>query len=454
SVAVFDAGQPGGGMTSRTSGHLTFESDDYYHELIRVHGKDKANAYYRSQAAAVDRIEEIARLEGIACDFDRVDGYLFAANADDEKTIEDEYTAARESGFTLAELVPTVPSLKTRKAVRFPYQARFHVLKYLTGLVAALEKRSVHIYGSTRVASVKEDGDVVHLKSENGHDIRARHVVMATNTPTNDLVAIHTKQAPYRTYVFATPVPKGSVIDALIWDSEDPYHYIRIQPRENDDLLIVGGEDHKSGMESDGAARIAKLRRWAEALFGPLPELEYEWSGQIYEPVDFVSFDGLNPGDKRTYVITGDSGEGLTSGVAGAMLIADLIKGSADKDTTELYDPTRKSLRTAPTFIDENADVPANLAEHLTGGEVESLDALKPGQGGLVRQGTRKIAAYRDDKGALHLVSSTCTHLGCVVHFNPFERCWDCPCHGSQFSVDGAVLAGPANSPLERVDPG
>ncbi len=295
---------------------------------------------------------------------------------------------------------------RTRRAIQFPDQARFHAIKYVKGLIGALEKRDVPILGDTRVLSVQETKDGVRLETEGGFDVRAQHAVIATNSPVNDLVALHTKQAPYRSYVFASPVQKGRVPDALIWDTEDPYHYVRIQPGETDDLLIVGGADHKSGTEDDAGQRIEGLRHWAETLFGPLAAPEYAWSGQVYEPVDHVSFAGLNPGSKRTYVITGDSGEGLTSGVAGALLIASALEGHADRETEELYDPARKSLLAIGTFVRENVDVPMNLAEHLTGGEVASLDALNPGEGGLVRRGLEKIAAYRDDAGEIHCVSS------------------------------------------------
>ena len=454
-VVVLDAGPPGGGMTSRTSGHLSYEFDDYYAELARLHGGDNAKAYFESQSAAVDRVEQIAWLEGIECSFARVSGYLFAKDASDDGEIEKEWHAARDAGFADSALLATVPGLKTGKAIHFPRQARFHVMKYVVGLVDALRGRGVRIFGGTRVLSVREDDDGIAAETENGHTIRALHAVIATNSPINDVLAMHTKQAPYRTYVFASSVPKGLVPDALIWDSDDPYHYVRIEPRLEDDLVIVGGEDHKSGLENDGTNRIAKLHAWAARLLGTtLAEPVFAWSGQVYEPVDHVSFAGRNPGSKNTFVITGDSGEGLTSGVAGAMLIADLIAGRQNRIVEELYDPARTSLHTLGTFVRENATAPAELAQHLTGGEIAGFDQLKPGDGALVRHGLAKVAAYRDEAGTLHLVSSTCTHLGCVVHFNAFERCWDCPCHGSQFGIDGEVLAGPARRPLKKIETG
>jgi hypothetical protein len=325
-------------------------------------------------------------------------------------------------------------------------------LKYLLGLTEAMRRGGVALHDRTRVLSVTESKGGIDLKTSAGNTIKASLAVVATNSPVNDLMAIHTKQAPYRTYVIAVPVAKGSVPDVLLWDTEDPYHYVRLQPRTDDDLLIVGGEDHKSGMASDGSERIQALHTWAERLFGPLGKIEYAWSGQVYEPVDMVPFIGRNPGNENVYVVTGDSGEGLTSGVAGAMMIAALAT-EGECPWSPVYQPTRKSLRSLGTFVKENMDVAKDMAEHATAGEVSELSEIPAGHGALTRLKGEKIAAYRDQDGNLHLVSATCTHVGCVVHFNPFECCWDCPCHGSQFGIDGRVLAGPAIKPLEPRQP-
>lgn len=446
-VAVLDAGTIGGGMTARTSAHLSFEFDDFYHELIRLRGEDEARQYFQSQKAAVDRIEEIARRENIACDFARIPGYLFSPDPSGKELISKEMVAARKVGFADVALLETLPDHATGQALYFPDQARFHPLKYLSGLAAALKRGGAVLHGETRVVSSTETQDGVAVETAAGNTVRAAVAVMATNTPVNDRLAIHTKQAPYRTYVVAAAVAKGTVPDALFWDTEDPYHYVRLQPREQDDLLIVGGEDHKSGMAADGGARIAALRGWAERLFGPLGQTEFAWSGQVFEPVDGVPFAGRNPGNTNIYVITGDSGEGLTTGVAGAMIVSALAE-QGDCPWADVYAPSRKSVKSLSEFVKENAGVAKDMAEHITGGTVASLTDIPPGGGALVRLKGEKVAAYRDSDGGLHIVSATCTHAGCVVHFNPFERCWDCPCHGSQFGIDGRVLAGPALKPL------
>src|SRR5512139_581906 len=226
-VTVVDRGRPARGMSARTSAHLAFELDDYYRELISQRNVTAARQYYASQSAAVDRIEEIIANEGIDCDFERVDGFLVPAWDEDVADLRKELDAAIQAGFADAEWVERGPGpWAPRPAIRFPRQARFHPLKYLYGLLAVLAARGVHVYGSTPVVELEEEGDTVTATCQEGRHITARAVVVATNSPFHLLIPIHTRQAPYRTYVLAAEVAKGTVPDALIWDTLEPaYHY-------------------------------------------------------------------------------------------------------------------------------------------------------------------------------------------------------------------------------------
>jgi Rieske Fe-S protein len=253
--------------------------------------------------------------------------------------------------------------------------------------------------------------------------------------------------------VCAASVPKGTVADALIWDTLDPYHYVRLQPRQTDDLILVGGEDHKTGTADDGAERIARLHAWAREHWPALGAIEYAWSGQVYEPVDAVPYIGKAPGMEHVFIVTGDSGEGLTTGVAASLVLRELVMGR-ESPWSEVYDASRKSLRSIGTYAHENLGVAANLTEHVHDSrQLKSLDDVPVDAGAVVSVAGRKVAAYREPNGELHLRSATCTHVGCVVHWNSFERCWDCPCHGSQFSIEGEPLAGPAMKPLAEAQP-
>jgi glycine/D-amino acid oxidase-like deaminating enzyme/nitrite reductase/ring-hydroxylating ferredoxin subunit len=452
-VIVVDRGRIGRGMSARTSGHLAFEIDDFFRELVKSHGVEAARLWYQSQSAAVDRIESVCRDEGIDCDFKRVDGLLFAAHESDDEGLRQELDAARTAGFSDAEWADAGRILGSdRPAIRFPRQARFHPVKYLNGLAAALQRLGTKLYASTAIESLEEHDDQLVASNDAGREIRARHVIVATNSPFHLRIPIHTKQAPYRTYVIAAPVPKGTVDDVLLWDTDEPsYHYVRLQPGRTEDMLIVGGEDHKSGAVRDGASAIARLEAWARRHWPQMGPLAHAWSGQVLEPADYVGFAGRSPRYERAYLVSGDSGEGLTTGVAAALLIRDLMTLGSCR-WASLYEPSRQMHRGLTEYLKENLDAVRHWAKLLGRGDVDSLDEIQPAQGARVRLGGQQVAAYRDEAAELHVRSAVCTHAGCAVHWNTFEGCWDCPCHGSQFGVDGQVLNGPAARPLAEVD--
>jgi Rieske Fe-S protein len=276
---------------------------------------------------------------------------------------------------------------------------------------------------------------------------------VATNTPVNDLFAIHTKQAAYLTYVMGARVPRGSVTKALYWDTPDPYHYVRIESSgaEKHDILIVGGEDHKSGQADDAGERFARLESWTRTRFPMIESIEYRWSGEVLEPIDGMAFIGHNPLDKdNVYIATGDSGNGMTHGTIAGILLTELIMGR-ESEWAPLYDPSRKTLRALPEFAKENINVAEQYADWVRPGEVEDEGEIVPGTGAILRRGLTKVAAYKDNN-KVHERSAVCPHLGCIVDWNSLEKTWDCPCHGSRFDAYGCVINGPANHDLPVVD--
>jgi glycine/D-amino acid oxidase-like deaminating enzyme/nitrite reductase/ring-hydroxylating ferredoxin subunit len=450
-VVVLDRGIIGGGMTARTTAHLTANNDDGFRAMVQRRGADLSKIFYQSQSAAITRIETIQESESIACDFRRVDGFLFPGPNTKASEIDEECEATRQAGMPIEEVtgLPFMGHESTR-ALRYPNLATFHPTKYLRGLVDCIKARGGKVYANTAVTGVEESNEGVVIETANGRKVRAKHAVIATNSPINDRVALHSKQAPYRTYAMALDLPRGTLPDALYWDMLDPYHYVRIQPGAENDVLIVGGADHKSGEADDADIRYEALEAWIRNLVPALGRVTHRWSGQILDTIDYSSFSGRNPGNNNVFVHTGDSGQGITHGVVGSLIIAEAIM--KDRDLwQELYAPDRKTASALGTFISENITAVKNFAEYIAPGEVGSYDEIKTGEGKIVRDGLKKVAAYRDGKGGLHAFSAACTHLGCHLHWNSFERCWDCPCHGSHFGIDGEVLNGPAIHPLEKV---
>ena len=452
-VTVLDDGPTGGGETGRTTAHLASALDDRYYNLERLHGEDGTRLAASSHAAAIDRIERIVTDEAIACDFARVDGYLFLPPGGDASELQRELEAAHRAGLRDVSRVDRAPvtSFDTGPCLRFPRQGQFHIIKYMQGLAAAATRQGVVIHNGTH-AQAFHGGEHARVETARGI-VRARAIVVATNSPVNDRVTIHTKQAAYRTFVVGGRVPAGSVPSVLLWDTLDPYHYVRIQPGSApgvDDVLIVGGEDHKTGQADDGEERSARLETWTRERFPQVRRFEYRWSGQVMEPVDSLAFIGRNPSDHdNVYVATGDSGNGMTHGTIAGMLITDLIAGRENL-WARVYDPSRTSLMAAKEFARENVNVAAQYVDLVTPGDVTDASGVAPGHGAVIRRGATKVAVYRTPEGEVHARSAICTHLGCVVQWNSLEATWDCPCHGSRFGTDGHVLNGPAVSPLGK----
>lgn len=451
-VVVLDRGPIGKGMTSRTTAHLSPICDDTFSSMIKIRGEDAARLYHESQSAAVDRIEAIQKQESIDCNFRRLDGVLFPALGMEPSVLDAEVDAARKLKVPVKDTrgLP-FEGLGKLRCLRYPNQGTFHPLKYLRGLVSAIQSRGGRLYADTTVEMVEEDAEGVTVTTAGGRTVRANTAVIATNSPINDRVTIHSKQAPYRTYAMAFTLPRGTLSDALYWDTLESYHYVRLQPGPGAaDYLIVGGADHKSGEADDASARFDALEGWIRSLVPALNRETHRWSGQVLDTIDYSGFIGLNPGDKRVFIVTGDSGQGITHGALSGLILSDLIlKG--EHPWASLYDPARKTPAAVGNFITENVTAVKKFAEYLAPGEIDSVDKLRPGDGAIVREGLQKIAAYRDDSGKLFKRSAKCTHLGCHVHWNSLERCWDCPCHGSQFAPDGMALNGPAVAPLPEI---
>ncbi len=452
-VTVIDRGPIASGMTARTTARLASVLDDRYYEFIKLRGETEATLLYDSLKASIDRIEQVIEQEAISCDFARVPGYLFLGEGDELALLEKEYEACQKIGFKGVDWVDSAPfpTKDSGRCLRFSEQARFHPLKYLDGLARAIVTKGGAFKPFTAVDSITRSGTDVAVKTRNGQTIMARDVVSATNAPIAGRLTLQAKMAPYRTYAMAFEIEKGQVTDALYWDTLDDYHYVRLQPGETTDHLIVGGADHKTGEADDASARFAGLAKWAAMRFGALKSPTHRWSGQVLEPVDYAGYIGRDPDNDHIYFVTGDSGQGITNGALAGLLIPELFD-SGEHPWRKLYDPARITLKAADTFLAENATAIKSIAEHLAGPLLESVDRLPRGEGRLVRDGVNVIGAFRDEEGVLHRVSSTCSHVGCTVHFNNFERCWDCPCHGSHFDIDGNELNAPATAPLKPIE--
>jgi len=446
SVVVVEAGTPGRGESRRTSAHLTSALDDRFLELERLHGRTGAALAAESHAAAIDFIAKLVQDQDIACDFKRVDGYLISVSGRADE-LQRELVAARRAGLQVQE-VDQVPGVGgwTGPALAFAHQARFDPGAYLDGLARCCREAGVGFLTPARVVRVDE-GEPAEVEIHDGTVIRARDVVVATNVPINDLLMLHTKLEAYRSYVIALRVPTGTFPDLLLWDDGDPYHYLRLTQDGQGDLLVVGGEDHRTGQQAEGAHPYQVLEQWTRERFPACGPVVHAWSGQIIEPVDSLALIGRNPGDRHIHVITGDSGNGLTHGTLGGMLITDLICGRPNP-WAELYRPNRLTLVAAGDYAGNAVNSMYQYRDWLVAGSTSDTDTIEPEQGAILRGLVNPEAVHRDAQGHLRRCSAICPHLGGLVRWNHQEGTWDCPCHGSRFTSHGTVLNGPAIADL------
>jgi len=453
-VAVLDRERLGLGETGLTSAHLSSALDETYADLIRLHGFEGARLAAQSHVAAIDLIEKICTDENINCDFKRVDGYLFLDAKHDLKFLLRELEAIHEVGLKEVKLLPRapIPLFDSGPCLQYPRQAQFHPMKYLAGLAEAVQKMGGQIYTHSEVSEI-HGGKDAFVKTTPGFKVECKNVVVATNVPVNNRVAIHTKNAAYRSYVIGVPVPAELARDMLIWDTADPYHYLRFVKDSvtGEDLLLVGGEDHRTGQDADQEMHFENLRKWVALHFDLDARVTTRWSGQVMEPVDGMAYIGRNPGDKENvYIVTGDSGHGLTHGTIAGILLRDLINGR-ENAWAKLYDPSRLYARSLGTYISEAVQSSVPYADWLTTSDVKSVHDIEVGEGAVVREGLSKVAVYKDEMNRLHCVSAVCPHLGGIVRWNGAEKTWDCPCHGSRFDRFGQVLNGPALTELAPV---
>jgi glycine/D-amino acid oxidase-like deaminating enzyme/nitrite reductase/ring-hydroxylating ferredoxin subunit len=450
-VALVDAHRLASGESARTTAHLTAYPDVGLHAIRQNFGPKHARDVWNSGAAAIDDIEQTIRTHRIDCDFRRVPALLFTEDPARVAELEEEFGVARTIGAPVAFATDS-SSLHgaARASIVFRDQARFDVLAYLGALLRVLTDHGCRMFERSTVIDV-EEGDLVEVRTEHG-TIRARDAIVAAHVPINNRVFLHTKLAAYRSYAFAATLA-APIPDQLAWDDRDPYHYVRSATLDGVQMVVVGGEDHRTGEIVDVRERIHALQRWAQERL-PIRSIHCAWSGQIIETVDGLPYIGRNSLSRHVWEATGFAGNGMTFGTLAARLLCDRITGR-ENEWSELYEATRVTpLASAHDYVKENLSFPKHFVLDRLQAAQDDLASLARGSAGLFRIDGRRAAVYRDPEGRVHALSATCPHLGCHVAFNEAETSWDCPCHGSRFDIDGKVLNGPAVSPLETLSTG
>ncbi|RQP14953.1 MAG: FAD-dependent oxidoreductase [Chryseobacterium sp.] len=446
---LLEAREIGFGTTGGTTAHINNYFDAEYQDVISDFGEDKARLLAEVGPDVLDFIRENISDNDIECEFDIRPAYEFSTDEKQNKQLDDFYSATEKVGIPISWVDSMPFPLPFIRIVRIEGQGQFHPLKYVSALAEAFVKAGGEILTHSRVESVEEKDEAVIVKTANSV-FTADNFVWATHLPPG-INRMDFFNAPYRSYAIAVKLKSGEYPKAQAADMAEFYYYYRSQEIDGEQYLIVGGEDHKTGHETDTQQCFANLEAHVRQYFD-VDKVAYMWSSQYYQPNDELPFIGKMPGDKNIYVATGFYGNGITFGSASALVISDLILAGESK-YEELFDPSRiKPVAGFTETVKENADVVFKfIKDKITADKLESLKELKNGEGRVVKFDGENIAAYRDENGTLHALNSTCTHVGCTVNWNDTERSWDCPCHGARYDLDGNVLTGPAVKGLERL---
>ena len=451
SVAVVEAGRIVTGVTGYTTAKITSSHNLIYADVERSFGPEGARRYATGNQAAIELIAGLVADGQIDCDFERKANYVYSESSEQVPTIIAEVQAAARAGLPASFVSECSLPFPIAGAVRLENQAQFHPRKYLLHLANALTGAGSYVFEGTRATGVQE-GSPCRVLTDKG-TLTARDVIVATHMPILNRGAFFSKVHPHRAYAVAASMDPSSAPDGMFASTESPTHTARTSPYDGRALLIIGGEGHKTGQEPRTQERYERLEAWTRSRFD-IQSIEYRWSTQDNYSIDRVPYIGkLRRGSRHVYVGTGYGGWGMTNGTLAAMILSDAIVGKPNP-WAQVFDSNRlKPGTSAGKFTKENLNVAKRwIGDRLAPSPVRSLPELTPGRGAIVNVGGKKVAAYRDEGGALHAHSPVCTHMACMVHWNPAEKTWDCPCHGSRFSYEGDVIHGPAIKPLKKAE--
>lgn len=452
-VAVLERGRLVAGVTGDTTAKVTVLHGLIYDKVTRAHGHEAAAAYASANTESVALIARIVRDLGVDCELTRADACTYTTEPDQVGEIEAEVSAAQEAGLAAVFTDQTELPFPILGAVQVPDQAHFHPMKYCLGVAGALPAAALH--EDCKVVGVEEDGDGCRVMTEGGAVVRAAHVVVATQAPIVDPALLMARCRPERSYAMSIDPSAGPRPAGMYLGVGGSTRSLRPAIDGDRPVLVVGGEGHQVGLEPDPDSRYDTLERWAREWWPDLT-ITHRWSAQDYVPTDHVPFIGrLGPGSRRRWVATGFNKWGMSTAAVAAMILRDAI-GGRESPWASTFDSTRVASTVNRELIRDGAAVAKLFVADRLGARKEAkrspLDELAPGDGVVVNLGGGPKAVHRDDHGALHAVGAVCTHLGCIVRFNPSERSWDCPCHGSRFATDGTVIQGPATDDLPPAD--
>lgn len=448
-VAVVEALKIGGQATGRSTAKITSQHHLIYSTLVKGYGEDGARTYAQAQEAAKERMWSIAHELDIQCDMERKAAYVVAVSPDHMSKIQHEVEIAQRLGLPASFTRETSLPFAIAGAIRFDNQAQFHPSKYLIGLAQRIAERGGAIYERTRVTSI-EPGERTGTVQTDAGRILAKDVIVATHMPIVMAGKFFAKAYPYAHPMVAGPMDADRAPDGMFITVDQPTWSFRTARHDGKLFGVAVGGTYRTGHAADAEKSANALLDVLGQRFG-LRDIAYHWTNEDFMSMDGIPFVGRAAKDEaHLFVAVGFNAWGMTNGTAAAMILADTILGKLSP-WAALFDSTRvKALQGGVSFLTENTKVAAHLAGGYLRRDRKSPETLAPSQAAVFDMDGERVAAYRDVEGRLHTVSATCTHMGCILGWNPIDLTWDCPCHGSRFSATGEVINGPAVSPLSE----
>lgn len=446
-TAIFEAQEIAKGTSAHTTAKITAQHGLKYAYLKKISG-EIAVIYAAANQAAIKHYHTIIKENNFTCDFTSQTAYLFTQEEKYIEKIKQETKAAESLGFQTNYLTEIPLPINIKAGLAFSQQAQFHPRKFLLALAKKLTRKKVSIYEHTRITQMTLGNNYL-LETSTGKKIIAEKVIMASHYPFYNYPGFtFSKLYLERSYITAVSseekFPGGMYINA-----ETPTRSIRSQITPQGELILIAGEHHLTGQSKDTSKHYQALWNFARKHF-PIKEKAYHWSAQDCMTLDTLPYVGqLTDQTPGLYLATGYGKWGMTNSMAAAIILKDLIV-QGESDWLPAYNPNRKTISaSAKTFISQNI----NKAGQFIEGKIKPIPSkikIKPGEGKILNLDGERVGVFLDTDKTLYLVNTTCTHLGCELNWNTAECTWDCPCHGSRFSYQGEIIAGPAVKPLKK----
>lgn len=450
-VAVLEARRIGQQATGRSTAKVTSQHGLRYASLVRDFGEEHARLHARENEKALRLIGDLCDRIGAVAGLEQRDAYIYATDERQAEDLKHEAEAARAAGIDATVERQARAPVDALAWLKFPRQAQFDPFGYLQGL-AGLMGGNVQVYEQSRAQSIEYGSPCVI--EVNGHKVRSDRVVVATQMPIVSEGHFFAKAFPFAHAVAAAPLPDSVAVDGMFISAGSPSHSFRTASRGGQTFLVAVGGEYRTGEPDEQRRAINDLRTFLRQHFR-IEEPSHLWTNEDFRSMDGAAFIGrADNSHPNLFVATGFAAWGITQGAMAGGILAAAILGQ-DHPAASLYDASRlKPLAGGSKFLKENMKAGAHLAgDRLLGRKSVVLNDIQPGQGGVVSSSEGYLAVRRDHSGTTVALSAICTHLGCVVDWNPTDRTWDCPCHGSRFDESGAVLSGPATMPLEPRQP-